>query len=127
MREPAFDIFSGRTERDSAVGRRRMKTFATVLGHPTSPFPPPLERFPQPAGDMACWVALTLLRACYQDRAMSAAPPRTNATPEAWATRCPLGKSFSAMTRHAIAATHRRFMTPATKSKAIKIQQHPTQ
>jgi hypothetical protein len=42
-------------------------------------------------------------------------------------TSSPRGSTFSTKTNEAMAATQRRFITPATKSRAMRTQQHPTQ
>jgi len=47
--------------------------------------------------------------------------------PMARLTHCSAGTIFSTRIHSAMTATHSRFMTPATKSKAISNQQHPTQ
>ena len=47
--------------------------------------------------------------------------------PAARPTSAPRGSTFSTRTKAAMTATQRRFITPATKSRAIRTQQHPTQ
>lgn len=60
-------------------------------------------------------------------RSATTTPPATitapTTRPHVWA----IGASFSKSTKVAIAATHRRFMTPPTNSRAMSTQQHPRQ
>jgi len=63
------------------------------------------------------------LRACPS----MTSPARTSTPPATRPTRSPRGTTFSTSTNAAIAATHSRFITPATNSKAMRNQQHPTQ
>jgi hypothetical protein len=60
-------------------------------------------------------------------RATSSTPATTSATPASRPTRSPRGTTFSTRTATAMAATQRRFMTPATNRSAISAQQHPRQ
>jgi len=54
-------------------------------------------------------------------------PTRIIATPAILPLTSPNGSVFSSRMKMAIAAIHRRFMTPPTKSNPIRIQQQPTQ
>lgn len=82
------------------------------------------------AGGVAVAIAAHLLtrrRPTRQSCASSATPAAINPTPPTRLTRSPHGAVFSSSTSAPSAATHSRFITPATNSSAMRIQQHPTQ
>jgi hypothetical protein len=60
-------------------------------------------------------------------RARLSAPNRIIAAPATLPLTSPKGIVFSSKTKMAIAAIHKRFITPPTNSNAIRIQQQPTQ
>jgi hypothetical protein len=60
-------------------------------------------------------------------RAKLNAPTRIIAAPANLPLTSPNGIVFSSRTKIAIAAIHRRFITPPTNSSPIRIQQQPTQ
>ncbi len=55
------------------------------------------------------------------------APKTMSRTPPMRPTHWPCGATLSTRTKAAIAATHKRLITPATKSSAIRNQQQPVQ
>jgi carboxyl-terminal processing protease len=71
--------------------------------------------------------ATELVRAQLRARTTRSTPAAIIATPAMRPTRSPAGTTFSTRTITASAATQSRFMTPATKSRAISAQQHPRQ
>src|ERR1043166_5799747 len=54
-------------------------------------------------------------------------PHAIKSPPHICPKKIPRGASFSTSTKIEISAIHHRFMPPATKSRPIKIQQHPAQ
>ena len=62
-----------------------------------------------------------------QSRVSMSAPATTRAAPVSTLTRGPPGTIFSSITRIVRAPIQTRFITPATNSRAIRAQQHPTQ